>query len=296
MQTHLFRSQYTMSAHFPRELLELFVDQVAKNTNRAQRASALKSCALASTWISKRARSHLFSNISLRWTNKRGMTVVMKERSSVLKQLIESNPILITFIRVFEVHINDCSDEGIQEEYGLPAVITMLYSSPRSRLHSFALSSFKFRFTPWDSLPTPFRAALSNLCLSGSLKSLSLIHLQGIPLRLITKCHPNLQKLSLFHTSFHHSSTFPPLETGRTRLSRLEELHTDDSIIHLKRGLEGGQNESLLSGLRELHGVVRKQDDADGYWEIIHTSSLNSLRDLRLYVNFPLGVLMYLLT
>ena len=143
-----------MLPRFPHELLELFVDEVAAITNRAHRASALKSCSLASTCISKRARSHLFSTVPLRWTFKRGLTVVMKKRSSLLKQLMESDPILITFIRVLEVYINDCNDEGIQEANGLPAIITMLYSSPRSRLRSFSLSSFKFRFTRWDSLPT----------------------------------------------------------------------------------------------------------------------------------------------
>ena len=62
---------------------------------------------------------YLFSNVSLRWTNKKGLTVVMKGRPLLLKQLLESDPILITFI-VLEVYIrvNDCSDEGIQEEYG----------------------------------------------------------------------------------------------------------------------------------------------------------------------------------
>ena len=270
-----------MSTRFPHELLELFVDEVAATTNRAHRASALKSCSLASTCISKRARSHLFSTVSLRWTNKRGLTVVMKKRSLLLKQLLESDPILITFIRVLEVYINDCNDEGIQEEYGLPAIITTLYSSLRSRLHSFSLSSFKFRFTPWDSLPTAFKAALSNLCQSGSLKSLSLIHLQGIPFRLISKCHTNLQRLSLWITSFQNSSIFPPLETGRTRLCRLEELYTDESIVSLGRGLEAEQNGAFLSGLRRLHAVIRHPYDAEGYWETIQISS-SSLRDLQL--------------
>ena len=43
----------------------------------------------------------------------------MKGWPLLLKQLLESDPILITFI-VLEVYIrvNDCSDEGIQEEYG----------------------------------------------------------------------------------------------------------------------------------------------------------------------------------
>ena len=270
-----------MSTRFPHELLVLFVDEVAATTNRAHRASALKSCSLASTCISKRARSHLFSTVSLRWTNKRGLTVVMKKRSLLLKQLLESDPILITFIRVLEVYINDCNDEGIQEEYGLPAIITTLYSSPRSRLHSFSLSSFKFRFTPWDSLPTAFKAALSNLCQSGSLKSLSLIHVQGIPFRLISKCRTNLQRLSLWITSFQNSSIFPPLETGRTRLCRLEELYTDESIVSLGRGLEAEQNGAFLSGLRRLHAVIRHLYDAEGYWETIQISS-SSLRDLQL--------------
>jgi len=270
-----------MLPRFPHELLELFVDEVATITNRAHRASALKSCSLASTCISKRARSHLFSTVSLRWTNKRGLTIVMKKRSLLLKQLMESDPILITFIRALEVCINDCNDEGIQEENGLPAIITMLYSSPRSRLCSFSLSSFKFRFTRWDSLPTAFKAALSNLCQSGSLKSLSLIHLQGIPLHLISKCHANLQRLSLLHTSFQNSSVFPPLETGRTSLCRLEELQTDESIVYLGRGLEAEQKGAFLSCLTRLHGVVRHSYDAEGYWETIQASS-NSLRDLQL--------------
>jgi hypothetical protein len=127
---------------------------------------------------------------------------------------------------------------------------------------------------------------LSNLCSSGSLKSLSLIHLHAIPLRLITKCHTNLQQLSLFHTTFHRSCNFPPLETGRTSFAHLEGLHTDYSIFYLERLLEGEQN-GILSGLRELHSVVGNQDDADGYWKIVQTSS-NSLRDLRLYVNISL--------
>jgi hypothetical protein len=270
-----------MLGRFPPELLELFVDEVAASTNRPHRAATLKSCSLASTCISKRARSHLFSTVSLRWTNKRGLTVVMKKRSLLLKQLMESDPILITFIRVLEVYIDDCSDEGMQEEYGLPAIITTLYSSPRSRLHSFSLSSFKFRFTPWDSLPTAFRAALSNLCQSGSLKSLSLSHLQGIPCRLISKCHINLQRLSLWYTTFQNSSSFPPLETGRTRLCRLDELYTDESIVSLGRCLEAEQNGAFFSGLRRLHGFVRHPYDAEGYWETIQTSS-SSLCDLQL--------------
>ncbi|KIM43819.1 hypothetical protein M413DRAFT_389085 [Hebeloma cylindrosporum] len=271
-----------MLARFPHELLELFVDEVAANTNRAQRASALKSCSLASPCISKRARSHLFSTVSLRWTSKRGLTIGMKERSLLLKQLMDSDRILITFIHVLELYINDCTDEGVQEEYGLPAIITALYSSPRSRLHSFSLSAFKFRFTPWDALPTAFKAALSNLCQSGSLKSLSLIHLQGIPLRLISKCHRNLQRFTVFYTSFQNS-IFPPLETGRTCLCCLEELHTDSSIVFLGRALEAAHNGALLSGLRRLHGVVRHPSDAEGYWETMQDSS-SSLRDLRLFL------------
>ncbi|CAA7263487.1 unnamed protein product [Cyclocybe aegerita] len=249
--------------HLSQEILDLIVDELSSGVKRYDRdpvsRSTLTSCALVSKLMSARARGHLFSTISLWWGVLASTAKARRARIRALKHIMEADPQFVTFVRTLELSL----DDDVWGTDAFPGVLTMLFSTPSSGLHSLHLILSQVSSGPrlqWLDVEGAGRKAFINLCLSGCLTELVVDGPMRDPILLFAKIPKGLVSMELSKVSF------PPvvpesgtgLDVGDGEGAKLEKLRVDDvSAIALFADLEAGsalatQIFAMIQGLKTL--------------------------------------------
>jgi len=277
---------------FPQELLDLFID------NLAPHKPGLRACALVSRDVSLRARRHLFSTISLGWSEQHLTDAAQKLRAHALIDIIDTDENILPFVQVLEMQIDHVRFGSTTDyESGLPSILTIMYSHPRSKLHTFRLIGPLYQEHAWSHLDFAFKSALCNLCISGSLSTLCISDLKDIPLLLLAKSHANLLHLELKKVSFQDIGWVIGLNTGRNPSPQLQTLVVDESLRHIDvashelnnshNNSPGDRNKSAFASsfctrLEEIHFPrMCKPEEEDVYWQVMSSAS-TKLRRLTL--------------
>ncbi|KAJ3502440.1 hypothetical protein NLJ89_g8889 [Agrocybe chaxingu] len=247
--------------HTYMDILDLIVDELASSMKRYDHVSrsALTSCALVSKSMSARARGHLFSTISLCWDPVTSTTTARHARIRALKHIMEADPQFVSFVRTLELALSQVL-QGADDPEGLPGVLTMLYSTPRSGLHSLQIIMRCAPVLPhhvWPDIDGAGRKAFINLCLSGCLTELVIHGVIRDPILLLAKIPKGLVSMELREASF---SPIAPesgmgLDVGDREGAKLEKLVVDDvSSTALFANLEAGSalRTRILAMMQEL--------------------------------------------
>ncbi|KAJ3493158.1 hypothetical protein NLJ89_g11083 [Agrocybe chaxingu] len=255
--------------YLPQDILDLIVNELGSSTDGYDRVSrsTLTSCALVSKSMSAHARGHLFSTISLCWDPITSTAKARRTRIRALKRIMEADPLFVSFVHTLELALNDVL-RGADDPGGLPGVLTMLYSTPRSGLCSLRIimpCAPVFPRHVWPDIKGAGRKAFVNLCLSGCLAELvihgpvrdSILLLAKIPKGLVSMELSNLSYLPIAPESGMG------LDVGDGAGAKLEKLVVDDvSATALFANLEAGpalrtRILAMMQGLKtlELEGV-----------------------------------------
>lgn len=291
---------------FPQEIVDLIVDALAVQHDAPdhERFQNLQSFALVSRTFTVRARYHLFSNLTVRWIPKSKYERPTLLRTQQLKEFLETDPIFLKSIQTLDIGIPVPLHSNMLKQItgiysGLSEVITLLYSTPMSRLHTLVLTGFtesildseaglRDRTHFWHDIG--FLPALYNLCLSGTLHNLKLGYLRDVPPEFFSKLHRSIKCITLTEVSlaeavYLYSVPLPP--TGTIDRPALEELHVpDDALFRISHGSSSSADVAscgpLLNRLRTLDCIVGIAPCGDlPYWTAIHGAS-ETLSKLRL--------------
>lgn len=297
-----------MLPNLPQEIIDLVVDGLTTGQELCEdeRLYSLQSCALVSRSFTIRARFHLFSKLSLRWTSKSGMARLTLRRTQYLRQLLEADPIFLQSIQTLDIGIPVPMHSNMLKQItgthsGLSEIITFLYSTPCSRLHTLLLTGFtetafdseaglQDRTHFWHDIG--FLPALYSLCLSGALHTLKLGYLRDVPAEFFSKLHQNikcitLSEVTLAEAVYLYSIPLPP--TGFIDRPILEEIHAkDEDLYRITHGSSSGADipsfGPQLARLQTLDCIVSTAPCEElPYWTVIQEASA-SLTTLRLFV------------
>ena len=171
----------------PPELHELIVDGILSIPDcYAERLQTLQSCLFVCRTFRLRARSHIFSSVSVHNKHK-GYAI---GRLALLRHLVEfddGNPrsqSIAASIQHFAI-VNTNGEERskvLLDNGDLTAIMATLHSSNYG-IESFALSMHAFYSISWNDLTVDFQRSFRNLCRSPHLKYLELSHLHDLPVR-----------------------------------------------------------------------------------------------------------------
>lgn len=294
-----------MLPSLPQEIVDLIVDALAVQNDASdyERFRNLQSSALVSRTFTVRARYHLFSSLTMRWIPKSKYERPTLHRTQQLRGFLETDPIFLKSIQTLDIGIPVPLHSNMLKQItgihsGLSEIITLLYSTPTSRLHTLILTGFtesildseaglRDRTHLWHDIG--FLPALYNLCLSGALLNLKLGYLRDVPPEFFSKIHRSIKCITLTEVSlaeavYLYSVPLPP--TGTIDRPALEELHVpDDALFRISHGSSSSADVAscgpLLNCLQTLDCTVGFAPCGDlPYWTAIHDAgqTLSTLR------------------
>ncbi len=138
-----------MLPSLPQEIVDLIVDALAVQNDASdyERFRNLQSSALVSRTFTVRARYHLFSSLTMRWIPKSKYERPTLHRTQQLREFLETDPIFLKSIQTLDIGIPVPLHSNMLKQItgihsGLSEIITLLYSTPTSRLHTLILTGF----------------------------------------------------------------------------------------------------------------------------------------------------------
>ncbi|CAA7263485.1 unnamed protein product [Cyclocybe aegerita] len=259
--------------HLPQEILDLIVDELGLEAKRHEPVSrsTLTSCSLVSKSMSIRARGHLFSTISLWWRPYTSTPETRRTRIRALKRIMEADPLFVSFVHTFELALRDAL-WGTDDTEGLPGVLTMLYSSPRSGLRVLRIITPYAPLMPhrgWSDIEGAGRKALVNLFLSGCLTELVVHGPMKDAALFLAKIPKGLLSMELCKVSYPPTTPEPVvgLDVGDGEGARLEKLVVDEASAYTLFVGSAPRTRilSMMQGLKtlELEGASMSKDARD---------------------------------
>ncbi|KAF8957022.1 hypothetical protein BDZ97DRAFT_139912 [Flammula alnicola] len=296
----------------PQEVLELCIDELGTDIDQPGSRTALQSCSLAGRRLLTRSQSYLFSTIHITWAKGNAIERVVPLIQN-LRRVLEENPDLVSYIRVFEVDVDFNGMVG-QPESGLSAIFDMLHrnmvAGPRNRwrngVHDLRLTGRDLP-TNWSNLHPEFRQSIYDFVshsdgAAGRINNgqhwdfrpptLRKFHLDffAVPIDLITRCCESLCELVLDRVWFADNNTFSDADRTKdeaeTPSFALTTLRSNESISRFMHALSlsSASPATLLSPIITLQLSLLQKLDIQSAWEVIKLAS-KSLESLEIGVN-----------
>ncbi|KAF9483314.1 hypothetical protein BDN70DRAFT_891873 [Pholiota conissans] len=246
-----------MSSIFPQEILDLFVDEAASDRSyNSHRVDTLKSCSLVCKSISRTARSHIFSDITIDYNfmvDRRGSAKFSKIED--LWHALERDQRLASRVRVFQLNLIKRIEwpknprpahmaivacwEGI-DQVVLPGIMSTLSRTQpklvpgtyKGRLHTMSLGGYGGAILSWNDLRFDFQREWCMLYALSEITCLRIGSMDDFPVPRALALKPNLRRLEILADD---SKSMPrtfldsfrwkiPIPTNLSSFPALEEL------------------------------------------------------------------------
>jgi hypothetical protein len=265
----------------PSEIVELFIDGLSIHLGEIDSLRALLSCALVSRSFSFPARRKLFSSIHLsmnppilsppesKFTRSRDS---LFQRIGLFSNLVDAESNLVLLIR--ELHID--IDRGhfiLEQQSSLHKILDAVSRS--KNFESFSISGPFSRPFSWTSIPTGTMESLTETILSPSLRHLSFMDVEGVPISMVTN-RPCPLSLSFIRSRF----ALHPRPSESSSLLCLKSLWVDrymrdfmDRFCRYRRNLH----------VEHFKAAISDRQDAAAMWKFIQETK-DCLNSLDMYV------------
>jgi len=265
----------------PPEIVELFIDGLSIHLGEIDSLRALLSCALVSRSFSFPARRKLFSSVHLsmnppilsppesKFTRSRDS---LFQRIGALSDLVDADGNLVLLIRQLHIGI----DRGhfiLEQKSSLHKILDAVNRS--KNFESFSISGPFSRPLSWTTIPTGTMESLAETILSPSLRHLSFMDVEGVPISMVTN-RPYPLSLSFIRSRF----AIHPRPSESSSLLCLKSLWVDrymrdfmDRFCRYRRNLL----------VKHLKAAISDRQDAAAVWKFIQQTK-DCLNSLDLYV------------
>ncbi|KAF9482419.1 hypothetical protein BDN70DRAFT_875175 [Pholiota conissans] len=270
----------------PPEILELFIDEVGKKSEKLEFWATLQACALVSRVFRNRAHHHLFSSISFVQrpysTPTRTLTRLWKFRELVHSGMNFAGLTGVLYhLRALALII----DGSIFDAYRILEDGDIAQLLRDVQVHSHSLESLTLQGSSypivWTNLTPTFRRALKDLCRSSpSMTTLNLENMVGVPNAL-------LKGTNIRHVRFHYiefeetQMAFGIFRDDLLNKGQLESIDIDYTFpFPQSNSLAKNYDEcamenyqSFFTGVKKLRYVLNRSDDLNHFVAVARSIS-----------------------